>query len=107
MTTRAPLGKPIPIGEDRDGYDALLRALGPPLAFIVMEATRHYWKNLFVVLTAAGQEVALVNPLIARRFKEASLERTKTAAIEAHGLARLGFEKLPVPTRLHDEAAEA
>ena len=105
--TGAPIGRPIPITEDRVGYDALLAALGPPPALIVLEATGHYWKNLFAVLTAAGHEVALVNPLVARRFQEAGLERTKTDAIDATGLARLAFEKRPAPTRLHDEVAEA
>jgi len=103
----AMIGKPITITEDRAGYDALLAALGPPPVLIVMEATGHYWKNLFAVLTAAGHEVALLNPLIARRFQEASLERTKTDAIDAQGLARLAFEKRPPPTHLHDEIAEA
>jgi transposase len=103
----APIGRPIPITEDRAGYDALLAALGPPPALIVLEATGHYWKNLFAVLTAAGHEVALVNPLVARRFQQASLERTKTDAIDASALARLAFEKRPAPTRLHDEVAEA
>ena len=82
-------------------------ALGAPPVLIVMEATGHYWKNLFAVLAAAGHEVALVNPLAARRFQEASLERAKTDAIDAAGLARLGFEKRPAPSRLNDEVAEA
>ena len=103
----AAIGKPITITEDRDGYDALLKSLGPPPVLIVMEATGHYWKNLFAVLAAAGHDVALLNPLIARRFQEASLERTKTDAIDATGLARLAFEKRPAPTHLHDEVAEA
>lgn len=103
----APIGKPISFTEDRAGYDALLAALAPTPVLIVMEATGHYWKNLFAVLTAAGHDVALLNPLIARRFQEASLERTKTDAIDATGLARLAFEKRPAPTHLHDEVAEA
>lgn len=101
-----PISKPFVITEDREGYDALLKALGPPPALIAMEATGHYWKNLFAVLTAAGHEVALLNPFQTRRFQEASLERTKTDAIDATGLARLAFEKRPAPTHLHDEIAE-
>lgn len=101
----APIGKSMTITEDREGYDALLKALGPPPVLVVMEATGHYWKNLFAVLTAAGHEVALLNPYVARRFQDSGLERTKTDAIDAHGLARLGFEKRPAPTRLHDEVA--
>lgn len=102
-----PIGKSMTITEDREGYDALLKALGSPPALVVMEATGHYWKNLFAVLTAAGHEVVLLNPFVARRFQDSSLERTKTDAIDAHGLARLGFEKRPAPTRLHDEIAES
>jgi transposase len=103
----APIGRPLPFAEDRDGHDALLRALGPPPALVAMEATGHYWKNLFAALAAAGHDVALLSPLVARRFQEAGLERTKTDAIDAQGLARLAFEKRPAPTRLHGEAAEA
>ena len=103
----APIGKSMTITEDREGYDALLKALGPPPVLVVMEATGHYWKNLFAALTAAGHEVVLLNPYVARRFQDSSLERTKTDAIDAHGLARLGFEKRPAPTRLHDEVAES
>jgi transposase len=101
------IGKPIAITEDREGYDVLLKALGAPPVLVVMEATGHYWKNLFAILTAAGHEVTLLSPLVARRFQDSSLERTKTDAIDAHGLARLGFEKRPASTRLHDEAAES
>ena len=103
----SPVGKPMPITEDRAGYDALLKALGEPPVLVVMEATGHYWKNLFAVLAAAGHEVALLNPFVARRFQDSSLERTKTDAIDAQGLARLAFEKRPEPTHLHDEVAEA
>jgi hypothetical protein len=70
----APIGRPIAIAEDHAGYDTLLAALGPPPALIVMEATGHYWKNLFAVLNAAGHDVVLLNPFTARRFQEASLD---------------------------------
>ena len=47
--TGAPIGRPMAIAEDRGGYDTLLAALGAPPALIAMEATGHYWKNLFAV----------------------------------------------------------
>lgn len=103
----APLGKPVPITEDREGYDALLRLLGPPPVLVAMEATGHYWKNLYAALVAAGHRVALLNPLKTRRFQDSGLERTKTDAIDATGIARFAFEKRPEPTQLHDAAAEA
>lgn len=102
-----PLGRPTSVTEDQAGHATLLEALGPPPALIVMEATGHYWKNLFAVLTAAGHDVALLNPFTARRFQDVGLERTKTDAIDAAGLARFAFEKRPAPTRLFDEAAES
>ncbi len=55
-----PLGKPVPIAEDREGYDTLLRLLGPPPVLVSMEATGHYWKNLYAALAAAGHHVALL-----------------------------------------------
>lgn len=102
-----PMGRPLGFAEDAAGYRTLLEALGPPPVLVVMEATGHYWKNLYATLTAAGHDAVLLNPLVARRFQEAQLERTKTDAVDAMALARLGFEKRPAPTRLFDQAAEA
>ena len=102
-----PLGKPVPITEDREGYDVLLRLLGPPPVLVAMEATGHYWKNLYAALVAAGHSVVLLNPLKTRRFQDSALERTKTDAIDAVGIARFAFEKRPETTQLHDAAAEA
>jgi len=105
--TGVPLGKPVPITEDREGYDTLLRLLGPPPVLVAMEATGHYWKNLYAALVAAGHSVVLLNPLKTRRFQDSALERTKTDAIDATGVARFAFEKRPEATQLHDAAAEA
>jgi transposase len=99
-----PMGRSIAFAEDAGGYRTLLEALGPPPALVVMEATGHYWKNLYATLAASGHNVVLLNPIIARRFREAQLKRTKSDAIDAAALARLGFEKRPAPTHLHDAA---
>ena len=101
-----PIGKPTPFTEDREGYTKLLALLGPEPVLIALEATGHYWKNLFATLAAAGHRVTLLNPIVARRFQEAGLERTKTDAIDATALARLAFEKRPAPTELNDPAVE-
>jgi transposase len=71
-----------------------------------MEATGHYWKNLFAVLACAGHSVALLNPLRTRRFAGEDLERTKTDAIDALGIARFAAQKRPAATRLPDAATE-
>ncbi len=102
-----PIGKPLPIAGDRDGCDRLLGALGPAPVLVALEATGHHWTNLFATLAAAGYDVVLLDSLVARRFQDSSLERTKTDAIDAQGLARLAFEKRPAPTRLQDDATEA
>ena len=42
--------------------------------------------------------LALLNPLKARRFQDSGLERTKTDATDATGLARFAFERRPSRT---------
>jgi transposase len=101
------LVKPTPFGEDAEGYARLLDRLGPATdLLVVMEATGHYWKNLFAMLAAQGIAVALINPLRTHRFAGEDLERTKTDAIDAVGLARFAAQKRPAATRLPDTATE-
>jgi len=91
--------------EDDVGYAKLLAALGSPEnALVAMEATGHYWQNLFAALAAAGFAVALLNPLRTARFAGEDLRRTKTDAIDALGIARFAQQKRPVATKLSDEA---
>ena len=99
------LVKPTPFGEDAAGYLKLRELLGTPDdALVAMEATGHYWQNLFAYLASEGFAVALLNPLRTRRFAEEDLQRTKTDAIDAVGIARFAAQKRPAPTRLADEA---
>jgi len=105
--TGAVLSKPTPFTEDADGYARLRDRLGAATdLLVVMEATGHYWKNVFATLAAQGIAVALVNPLRTHRFAGEDLERTKTDAIDALGLARFGAQKRPPATRLPDAATE-
>lgn len=99
--------KPMAITEDAAGYTRLREVLGDGGdTLVVLEATGHYWQNLFAVLTAAGFAVAVVNPLRTQRFAEEDLRRSKTDAIDALGLAHFGRQKRPEPTRLPDRATE-
>jgi len=99
--------KPTAIAEDATGYARLLELLGDPTeALVVMEATGHYWQNLFATLAARGFAIALVNPLRTQRFAEEELRRTKTDAIDALGLADFGRQKQPLPTQLPDPMTE-
>jgi transposase len=99
--------KPTTFGEDAPGYAKLFKVLGEPAETLVaLEATGHYWKNLFAELAARGFDVALINPLRTRRFAAEDLQRTKTDAIDALGISRFAAQKRPAVTRLPDAATE-
>lgn len=99
--------KPISFAEDAVGYQKLFAVLGSPGDLLVaMEATGHYWKNLFAALAASGFAVALLNPLRTHRFAGEELERTKTDAIDAVGIARFAAQKRPATTQLPDAVTE-
>ncbi len=104
----AVLEKSVGFTEDSDGYAKLFTLLGAPesVALVAMEATGHYWKNLFAALTAKGFRVALVNPLRTNRFAAEDMQRTKTDAIDAMGIARFAAQKRPSETRIADSATE-
>lgn len=90
--------------EDHEGYEKLASLLGgADDIVIVMEATGHYWQNLFFWLSERGFAISLINPLRTRRFAEEELARAKTDSVDAMQLARFGSEKKPTPTRLPDE----
>ena len=64
-----------PIGEDASGYARLFELLGPSAdCLVALEATGHYWRNLFVALIAKDYAVAVVNPLRTARFAEEELQ---------------------------------
>lgn len=101
------LVKPTAFTEDAAGYEKLFEQLGASAELLVaMEATGHYWKNLFAALAARGIAVALLNPLRTRYFAQEDLARTKTDAIDALGIARFAAQKRPAATRLPDTATE-
>ncbi|UJR85209.1 Hypothetical protein I5071_72890 [Sandaracinus amylolyticus] len=83
-----PVCKPTPFSEDASGYDRLRSLLGEPAdVFVAMEATGHYWQNLFAFLFAAGFQIALLNPMRTSRFAAEDLRRAKTDALDAVGIA--------------------
>jgi transposase len=99
--------RPTKFTEDAEGYRKVLELLGPPAdCLVAMEATGHYWQNLFAVLAAAGFQLALLNPVRTRRFAQEDLARTKTDAIDALGIARFAQQKRPVTTQLPDAATQ-
>jgi transposase len=60
-----------PFGEDASGYARLFELLGSSAdCLVALEATGHYWRNLFVALIAKDYAVAVLNPLRTARFAE-------------------------------------
>jgi len=103
----AILHRPVSFGEEAAGYRRLRELLGNPADYLAaMEATGHYWRNLFAWLTAEGFSIALINPLRTRRFAEEELERTKTDKVDAVGIARFAAQKHPMPTELPQPAID-
>jgi transposase len=103
--SQAVLIRPTTIEANGAGHAKLLELLGSPNETIVaMEATGHYWQNLFAFLASKGFSIALLNPLRTRRFAEEDLVRAKTDAIDALAIARFAAQKRPAITKLPDEA---
>lgn len=95
--------KPVGFGEDAEGYARLAEQLGSPAgALVAMEATGHYWQNLFAWLAWRGFSVVLLNPLRTHRFAGEDMRRAKTDAQDALLIARLAQQKRPQPTPVPD-----
>lgn len=93
-------------GETHEGYERLKAALPEPgTALIGMEATGHYWRNLFATLVGWEHGVVVLNPLVTKRHSEANLARAKTDRVDAESIARFLFEKRPATASLPDETA--
>jgi transposase len=97
--------KPTSFTEDAQGYGKLHTLLPAPAeTLIALEATGHYWQNLFAYLIAEGYRVALLNPLRTHSFAREDLRRAKTDALDALAIARFALQKRPPATTLPDEA---
>jgi transposase len=97
--------KATKFGEDAEGYARLVELLKPlDDVHVGMEATGHYWQNVYAHLVAQGVKVTVINPLRTRRHAEEDLKRAKTDAIDAVGIARFMQEKKPAPTMLPEAA---
>src|SRR5260370_15568187 len=93
------VSKSVSFEEGAAGYRRLRELLGSPAdCLIAMEATGHYWKNLFASLDAEGFQIVLLNPLRTRRFAEEELQRTKTDKVDAVSIARFAAQKRPAAT---------
>lgn len=91
-----PIGRRVRVANSRDGLRRLLRILADcPVALAVMEATAKYHRLAHRMLAAAGIAAAVVNPLRARLFAEASGQLAKTDRLDARLLALMGESLKP------------
>lgn len=99
--------KPTKVEETGDGHARLVELIGDKSdVLVVMEATGHYWQNVFARLAAEGIQVAVVNPLAVRRFSESQLTRAKTDNADALLIARFARAHRPAPAVVPDEQLE-
>lgn len=105
-----PLGERFAVANDAGGWRRLKRVLARhAVTRVVMEATSRYHRAAHRSLAAAGLAVAVVNPLRARLFAEASGALAKTDAIDARLLAWMAERLDPAitaPVRLVVEAVQ-
>jgi len=91
---------------DEAGIAATLALLAAsPPALVVLEATGSLEVPLAAALAAAGVPTAVVNPLQARRFAQATGRTAKTDALDARLLALFAERVRPEPRPLPDAAA--
>jgi transposase len=103
----AILLRPMSFGEDQAGYRLLRGLIGDPGdCLVAMEASGHYWRNLFAWLVIEGFSVAVINPVRTRRFAEEELQRTKTDKVDALGIARFASQKRPAPAEIAESAVD-
>lgn len=94
--------------EDSEGYAWLLEQLGAQeVALVALEATGHYWMNLFARLVGAGYRVALVNPVRTHHHAAQDLRRAKTDAVDALGIARFAALHKPEATPVPDPVVQS
>ena len=79
------------LSNDKAGFSELLNMI-PSESWVVMEASGPYYYQLACFLYEKGIKVAVVNPLVIRRFMQMQLKRTKTDAADAKSIATYGHK---------------
>jgi transposase len=86
----------LEVGNDKAGFAQLLHACGTQSLF-VMEATGTYYLALAYYLHAQGCQVAVLNPLVIKRFIQMHLSKTKSDRKDAQWLLRYGQQQPITP----------
>lgn len=86
----------LEVSNDKAGFAQLLQACGTQSLF-VMEATGTYYLALAYYLHEQGSQVAVLNPLVIKRFIQMHLSKTKSDRKDAQWLLRYGQQQVVTP----------
>lgn len=91
---------------DRQGFDKLLGELEPfaEQLLIALEATGHYWLSLYEVLTSAGYQVVVLNPLQVHAYQRSGIRKRKNDRIDSFWIA--DFARISNPQATTQQAPE-
>jgi transposase len=91
---------------DTDIRKKLLSRLHGFTGRIVMESTGHYHWLVALLLSEAGYDVRVVNPILAKQYTSSNIRKVKTDPADASGLARMAeiADNLPGPFHMTREA---
>lgn len=103
-------GQPLTSGRffsNGSGVQSFLSVLRKQdIALIGMEATGHYWRNLFHLLRGYGYTCRVLNPIVTQYYRRMSLIRHKTDALDAECIACYLAAVRPTGQELDPEAQE-
>jgi len=89
------------VSNSKTGFQQLIRRFGVACCY-VMEATGVYYLSLAYYLVEHGAQVAVLNPLVVRRFIQMHLGKGKTDRKDAQWLLRYGQQQ-PLPAWQPDD----
>jgi transposase len=91
---------------DRQGFDKLLAELEPyaEQLLIALEATGHFWLSLYEVLTSAGYQVVVLNPLQVHAYQRSGIRKRKNDRIDSFWIA--DFARISSPRVTKQQATE-
>lgn len=83
------VGKALRFANDQDGFGQLRERLAgvDEVALIGLEATGHYWLALYTMLSDAGYELVVLNPLQIHAYRKSGIRKRKNDRYDAYWIA--------------------
>lgn len=86
---------------EADINSRLLPRINQCSAKVVMESTGHYHWLASILLSGAGADVRVVNPILAKQYTSSNIRKVKTDPQDAKGLARMALVADNLPESFH------